>query len=98
MARFEVVGDVDPYVRARLHKGESCYCQIGRTISMDGTLDMRAKLKGNVTKSLFRKMMTPTSFFFQNIIAERGPGECLMAPELPGSLRVLEIGELQYNI
>jgi uncharacterized protein (TIGR00266 family) len=98
MSQFEIIGNIDPYLRVRLRQGESCYCPPGRTIMIDNTLDLRGKLKGNVVKSLFRKIATPTSFFFQSIVAERGSGECLIAPGLSGSLRILEIGELQYSI
>lgn len=98
MAQFEIIGEIDPFLRVRLRQGESCFCQIGCTVMMDTTLDMRAKVKGNVTKSMFRRIVSKTSFFFQNIEAARGSGECLVAPTLPGSLRILDVGETQYFI
>ncbi|MES2207182.1 MAG: AIM24 family protein [Pseudomonadota bacterium] len=98
MSHFEILEKVDPCLKVYLNKGESCYCASGRTVMMDATLDLKGQLKGNIPKTLFRKMLTPTSFFFQNIVAQRGAGECLIAPLSPGSLYVIDIGENQYSV
>lgn len=98
MPQFETIGDIDPFLRVRMKEGEVCFTGLGRMVTMDTTLDLRAKMKGDVSKSIMRKMLTKTPFFFQEIRAVRGAGECLLAPALPGSLRVLEIGEVQYNV
>lgn len=98
MAQFEIIGEIDPFLRVRLRQGESCFCMRGCTVMLDKTLDLRAKIKGDVSKSVFRRIVNKSSFFFQDVEAVRGSGECLIAPQLPGSLRVLEIGETQYYI
>lgn len=98
MAQFETIGEIDPFLRVRLRHGESCFCQTGCTVMLDSTLDLRAKIKGSVSKSVFRGLVSKSSVFFQNIEAVRGSGECLLAPALSGSLRILEIGETHYHV
>ena len=98
MAQFEIIGEIDPFLRVRLRQGEGCFCLRGCTVMLDTTLDLRGKVKGDISKSVFRKIVHKSAVFFQEIEAVRGSGECLIAPNLPGSLRILEIGETQYNI
>ena len=45
-----------------------------------------------------RSLANGESFFQQNIEATGGDGTCLLSPNLPGAMRVLDIGERQYMI
>jgi uncharacterized protein (AIM24 family) len=45
-----------------------------------------------------RSLANGESFFQQNIEATGGDGKCLLSPNLPGAMRVLEVGERQYML
>ncbi len=98
MAKLEIIEDVNSYLMVRLRQGESFFCPLGRTIMMDATLDLHGQLRDNITNAAFKKMVAKVSFFFQSIEAVRGDGTCVLVPDLPGALRILDIGEIQYNI
>ena len=48
--------------------------------------------------ALARKFANNESFFQQSIEATGGDGQVLLAPELPGDIQILEIGQRQFRI
>jgi uncharacterized protein (TIGR00266 family) len=97
MARFEVIGEIDPFLLISLKKGEKVYCESNAMVAMDGSLELKGEMRGGFFKSLARIFASRESFFQQTIEAVDGDGEALLAPILPGDIKVLEIGERQYR-
>ena len=45
-----------------------------------------------------RRLANGESYFQQRIEAKRGDGDCLLAPNMPGGLQVLDVGARQYRM
>lgn len=93
---INIVGEGDPFVHVRLLKGETLYCESNSMVTMDTTLELKAKMQGGFLAAIGRKFANGESFFNQFIEASFGDGETLLAPELPGELKILDIGKSQY--
>ncbi len=98
VARFEFDGGIDPLLRVSLEPGEKIAAESGSMVAMDRSLSLKGKMKGGFFRSLARKVLNDETFFQQWIEAEKEPGEALLAPNLPGDLRVLKVGERQYRL
>jgi uncharacterized protein (TIGR00266 family) len=65
-------------------------------VAMSDTIDVEGKLEGGIFKGLGR-MLAGESFLFQNLAARRGPGEALLAHEIPGEIMPLKLdGKVNY--
>lgn len=93
---FEIVGQGDPFLLIKLNKGEKIYCESNAMVTMDTTLELKAKMQGGFFSSLARKVANGESFFNQYIEANGGYGETLLSPELPGDIIILDVGSQQY--
>jgi uncharacterized protein (TIGR00266 family) len=84
--RYELVNP-GPFVMLKVYLdvGESLKAEAGSMIAMSDTVDVEGKMEGGILKGLGR-MLAGESFFFQTLIARRGPGEVLLAHELPGEI------------
>jgi uncharacterized protein (TIGR00266 family) len=89
---FNIVGQGDPFLHVTMNKGEKIYCESNAMVTMDSTLELKAKMQGGFLAALARKFANGESFFNQYIEATSGYGETLLAPELPGDLQILEVG------
>ncbi|HEU4852774.1 MAG TPA: AIM24 family protein, partial [Telluria sp.] len=98
MAVFSITGDVDPFLHVSLKQGETLYCESDAMVTMDGTLELKGKMKGGLGSALMRTFANGESFFQQHIEASRGDGECLLAPTLPGGMAVVDCGAQQYKL
>lgn len=98
MAIFTVTGDVDPFLHVSLSKGEKIYCESDAMVMMEDTLDLSGKMTGGLGSALMRRFANGESFFQQHIEANRGPGDCLLSPVLPGTIQILEVGAIQYML
>lgn len=98
MAVFSITGDIDPFLHVSLKRGETLYCESDAMVTMDGTLDLKGKMKGGLAGALMRTFANGESFFQQHIEATRGDGECLLAPTLPGSMAIIDCGAQQYKL
>lgn len=96
MAVFTVSGDIDPFLHVAMQRGESIYCESDAMVTMDAALDLKGKMKGGLGSALMRTLANGESFFQQQIEAVRGDGSCLLAPTLPGAVKVLDVGQRQY--
>jgi uncharacterized protein (TIGR00266 family) len=96
MSKFTITGEFDPFIHISMQQGEKIFCESGAMVTMDATLDLKGKMNGGFLSALARKFTNGESFFQQHIEANRGPGDVLLAPTLPGSLEILEIGSKQY--
>ncbi|WP_026477773.1 TIGR00266 family protein [Alkaliphilus transvaalensis] len=74
-----------PIVEIKLQKGESVKAESDAMVSMASTIDLDGKLEGGLLKGLGR-MLAGEKFFFQTLQANRGPGEVLLAPSIPGTV------------
>jgi uncharacterized protein (TIGR00266 family) len=98
MPEYEVVGNVDPFLLIRLQRGEKIHCERNAMVTMDGGLELKGEMQGGFLQSLARRVATGESFFQQTIEATGGPGETLLAPNLPGDVMVLDVGPQQYRL
>lgn len=98
MPILSITGDVDPFLHVRLRQGETIYCEADGMVTMDATLDLKGKVKGGLIRALVRRFAQDESFFQQHIASTRGDGVCLLAPVLPGAIRIVECGTSQYVV
>lgn len=96
--RFEITGSVDPLLSVTLEKGEKVLAESNAMVAMDGDLSLKGRSRGGIMKSLARKLLNDESFFQQYVEAEKGPGSVLLAPNIPGDIRILDVGEHQYMV
>jgi uncharacterized protein (TIGR00266 family) len=72
-------------LKVQLDLGESLKAEAGSMVAMSDTVDVEGKMEGGFLKGLGR-MLAGESFFFQTLTARRGPGEVLLAHEIPGEI------------
>ena len=96
--RFEITGSVDPLLSVTLEKGEKVLAESNAMVAMDGDLSLKGRSRGGIMKSIARKFLNDETFFQQFVEAEKGPGTVLLAPNIPGDIRILDVGERQYMI
>ena len=98
MSTFTVLGEDDPLVKVELRKGEAIWCESDAMVMMDHTLDLKGRLQGGLLQAAMRSLANGESFFQQEITASRGDGICLLAPKLPGAVKILDVGAMQYRV
>ncbi len=98
MIRFEITGSVDPLLACQLEEGDKLLAESNAMVAMDSTLKLKGKTRGGLLGSIGRKILNDESFFQQSIEAEDGNGKILLAPNIPGDIRILDVGEKQYMI
>jgi len=96
--KFTVTGDVDPFLHVSLAQGERVYAESDAMVMMDSTLEMQGRMTGGLLNSLARRLANDESFFQQEVVASRGPGDCLFSPVLPGSIQLINVGQQRYTI
>ncbi len=82
----------------KLSPNERIRAEAGAMVSMSASLALETKAEGGIFKSLGRALLGGESFF-QNFF-QAGPegGEITLAPELPGDIAVVEVGEKRLFI
>lgn len=98
MPKFEVVGNVDPFLHVSMKMGESVYAERGAMVTMDGTLELKGEARGGLLRSLARRLTAGESFFQQSVVASTGDGDALFSPNMPGDVMVLDCGAKQYRL
>lgn len=98
MPTFTVTGEIDPFLHVSLRHGESVFCESNAMVMMEDVLDLNSHVQGGVAQAFLRRIANDESFFLQHIEATRGDGDCLLAPNLPGAMEVLDVGAQQYNL
>ena len=91
MIRFELIGSVDPILRADFERNDILYCESGAMVSMSESLSLTGKAKGGVFSAIGRKMLNDESFFQQKIEADRGEGFVMLSPTLAGDILLLDV-------
>ena len=67
-------------------------------VAMDRSLSLKGATRGGFFKSLARKVLNDETFFQQVVEAGDRPGEILLAPNLPGDVTLLDVGDRQYYL
>lgn len=98
MPIFTVTGDVDPFLHVSLRKGETIFCESDAMVMMEAPLDLTGSMQGGLVRAAMRRLSNGESFFQQRIEAKRGDGDCLLAPNMPGGMQVLDVGARQYRM
>ncbi|MBR3458837.1 MAG: TIGR00266 family protein [Selenomonadaceae bacterium] len=80
-----------PVVEYNLQQGERIKAESDAMIAMSSTIDVEGKMEGGILKGLMRKVVAGESFFFQELIASRGPGTVLFGHPLPGGILDVEL-------
>ncbi|WP_033170070.1 TIGR00266 family protein [Selenomonas sp. ND2010] len=80
-----------PVVKCQLERGEKIKAESDAMITMSVTVDVEGKMDGGILSGLARKFLAGESFFFQELIASRGPGEVLLGHPLPGGILDVEL-------
>lgn len=89
--KYEILyGNAFPVIKVNLQKGERIKAESDAMVSMSTTIDIDGKLEGGIFKGLGR-MLAGEKFFFQTLVASRGPGEALLASPVPGSIIDVEL-------
>lgn len=97
MADFRICGEMDPMLEVSLNTGEEILAESGAMVTMDASLDLKGKAQGGIMGSLKRAVLQGESLFQQHIVA-KNPGKVLLAPTIPGSIQLLEVGAKQYRL
>lgn len=98
MPTFTVTGDIDPFLHVSLTKGEVIFCESDAMVMMEEPLDLTGSVQGGFVRAAMRRLANGESFFQQRIEAKRGDGDCLLAPNMPGGIEVLDVGARQYRM
>ena len=81
-----------------IRPGESIAAESNAMVAMDGSISLKGETRGGFFKSLARKFLNDENFFQQSFVADDEPGSVLLAPNLPGDVVVLDVGERQYML
>lgn len=89
--------DAFPVVKCDLAQGESIKAESDAMVAMSGTLDVNGSMGGNLLSGIARRVLAGESFFFQNIVASRGPGYVLLGHPIPGGIIDVDL-DGSYNL
>lgn len=96
MPELNLIGQNDPFLHCTLQKGEMIHCEADAMVMMESNLELKGTMRGGLFQSLARRFANGESLFQQHIRAERGSGDCLLAPTLDGDLLILDVGSEQF--
>lgn len=96
MSEFNIVGDNEPMLLVSMKQGETVFCESDSMVMLESNLRIDGKLRGGIFQSVMRKFTTGESLFQQEIKAVNGDGDCLLSPNIDGSLQILDVGPQQY--
>lgn len=97
MAQFRLCGEMDPMLEVSLDTGEEILAESGAMVTMDACLELKGKAQGGFMGSLKRAVLQGESLFQQHIYATKA-GKVLLAPAIPGSIKLLDVGDKQYRL
>lgn len=93
-----------PLVELSLNQGETVYIQRGSmvyhtpNVSLNTHLNASGSGLGRFVKAVGRSMVSGESTFITQAIAESDNGHLALAPDTPGQVIALELGEKQYRL
>ncbi|BBI35800.1 TIGR00266 family protein [Cohnella abietis] len=77
-------------LKLHLNAGDSVKAESGAMVSMSPTVDVKGTMEGGIMAGLGR-MLSGETFFFQELSANRGGGEVLLAPSSMGDIQSVEL-------
>ena len=90
--RYEVIHPgSNALVQVQLEPHEHIQAQAGAMVSRSEAVTVIGTLAGGMWRSLKRSTLGGESMFFQQLKAENGAGEVLIAPPVPGDIKVLPV-------
>ena len=93
-----------PLVELSLNQGETVFIQRGSmvyhppNVSLNTQLNASGSGLGRFVKAVGRSMVSGESTFITQAIAESDNGHLALAPDTPGQVIALELGEKQYRL
>ncbi len=78
-------------LKVNLQRGEQIKAEAGAMVAKTGHLVIEGKLWGGMVSALKRSVLGGETLFFQEVTAQEGPGEVLLAPSPPGDVKVIHI-------
>lgn len=91
-----------PLVEIELEKGETAYIQRGSMVYHTPSVQLNTKLNakgsglGKLVKAVGRSMVSGESTFITQAVSHADDGRLALAPNLPGQVMPLYLGEKQY--
>ncbi|MFC4303107.1 TIGR00266 family protein [Cohnella boryungensis] len=77
-------------LKVHLQSGEAIKAESGAMVSMSPAIDVKGTADGGIMAGLGR-MLSGETFFFQELSANRGGGEVLLAPSSIGDIQAIEL-------
>lgn len=97
MPTFSVLEGRDPLLSIEFEPGDAVVAESNSMVMTDGAVSVEGRMQGGFFSSLARNLFSDESFFQQVLKADKGkPGQALLAPQLPGDIEIIEVGEQQY--
>lgn len=93
-----------PLVELSLNQGETVFIQRGSmvyhtpNVSLNTQLNASGSSLGRFVKAVGRSMVSGESTFITQAVAESDNGNLALAPDTPGQVIALELGEKQYRL
>ena len=93
-----------PLVELSLNQGETVYIQRGSMVYHTSNVNLNTQLNasgsglGRFVKAVGRSMVSGESTFITQAAAESDNGNLALAPDTPGQVIALELGEKQYRL
>ena len=93
-----------PLVELSLNQGETLFIQRGSmvyhtpNVSLNTQLNANGSGLGRFVKAVGRSMVSGESTFITQAVAESDNGNLALAPDTPGQVIALELGEKQYRL
>ncbi|MDR1872567.1 MAG: TIGR00266 family protein [Deltaproteobacteria bacterium] len=90
-SKYEIIhGESFPLIRYNLEMGEKLKAESDAMVSMSANVDVTGGVEGGLLRGIARRL-SGEKFFFQYLVAKRGPGEVLLAHTLPGGVVDVEL-------
>ncbi len=77
-------------LKVQLSAGETIKAESGAMVTMSPNMDLKGTMDGGIMRGLGR-MLSGETFFFQELAANRGSGEVLLAPQSIGDIEAIEL-------
>lgn len=78
-------------ILAKLDRGEVLRAESGAMVAKTTKIKVHGKVWGGMWKALKRSSLAGETFFFQELSAADGAGDVLIAPAVPGDIKILPV-------
>lgn len=99
MTVFSIIEGRDPLLSIEMGEGDSVIAESNAMVMMDNGVSVEGAMQGGILSSIARNMFSGESFFQQVLKANKGrDGHALLAPQLPGDIKIVDVGAIQYYL